>query len=148
MDFNIGGCPLPLVAPGLREILKELGVSRSTLKRRCRDLGIKRWAWHKRNKVVRPNRSLEVGGEVVQDSETGHPNDATSQPYTFIVRATYGDDTVKFQLCSNSRFEDLVMELHERFKLEVGRFKIKYEDNDGDWILIDNLKSVGQTVTT
>ncbi|CAI9106549.1 OLC1v1005733C1 [Oldenlandia corymbosa var. corymbosa] len=91
-------------------------VSRSTLKRRCRDLGIKRWSSHKKNKA--------------------HyiPEKGSTQTHSMIVKATYREDAVKFDLGSTSAFGELVEALKKRFDLVPNKFKIKYEDKEDGWI--------------
>ncbi|KAG5547247.1 hypothetical protein RHGRI_013049 [Rhododendron griersonianum] len=50
------------------------------------------------------------------------------------VKATYGDDIIKFQLPLTSGIIELKKEVAMR--LELDSFNLKYKDEDGDWILI------------
>ncbi|KAG5547249.1 hypothetical protein RHGRI_013051 [Rhododendron griersonianum] len=52
------------------------------------------------------------------------------------VKATYGDDIIKFQLPFTSGIIELKEEVAMRLKLELDSFSLKYQDVDGDWILL------------
>ncbi|XP_058214192.1 calmodulin-binding protein 60 B-like isoform X2 [Rhododendron vialii] len=52
------------------------------------------------------------------------------------VKATYGDDMIKFELPPTSGIIELKEEVAMRLKLELDRFDLKYKDEDGDWILL------------
>ncbi|PSR91419.1 hypothetical protein CEY00_Acc28763 [Actinidia chinensis var. chinensis] len=52
------------------------------------------------------------------------------------IKATYGEDTVKFDLSSTPRIVELMEEVAKRLELESGSFKVKYQDEDQEWILI------------
>ncbi|CAI9111164.1 OLC1v1011315C1 [Oldenlandia corymbosa var. corymbosa] len=169
----------------------ELGVTRPSLKRICRELGTYWWPLVKKNKVDHIQSSLKIpsttfepdGAEIIKQFGIRHcssdkareedasvadsvPSDTTDKSivpeneetdcgYPMIVKATYGDDIVKFPIRSNLGLQGLLKELDERFKSKGERFKIKYED-DGDWITIacnkdllfhmDTLRSSEETV--
>ncbi|XAR50199.1 hypothetical protein NMG60_11004457 [Bertholletia excelsa] len=60
-----------------------------------------------------------------------------------IIKATYGEDTIKFKFSSKSGFEQLNKEISKRINLKTGSFNIKYWDSDQELILItreDGLK--------
>lgn len=61
---------------------------------------------------------------------------ATNTEKTLMIKATYKEDMVKFPftlLDGLVKLEELVA---TRFQLSLGRFRLKYEDTDGDTILI------------
>lgn len=61
---------------------------------------------------------------------------AVEDQSSIIVKAKYGDDMIKFELPLPSRKVKLEEEVKKRLKLSDGSFKIKYLDEDGDWILV------------
>ncbi|KAL3499015.1 hypothetical protein ACH5RR_041747 [Cinchona calisaya] len=159
----------------LADVAESLKVGRSTLKRICRDFGIKRWPSHKRKKDSHIHSSLRLPTasveEVIQEPDkecyqnisavvkevtvsVPTSEDKIDKYKSMIVKATYGEDKVVFPLHSNS-IEYLSHKIAKKFKLEVESFTIKYEDEDGDWIMIpcdedlhfriETLKSLGQS---
>ncbi|KAL3499022.1 hypothetical protein ACH5RR_041754 [Cinchona calisaya] len=159
----------------LAGVAESLKVGRSTLKRICRDFGIKRWPSHKRKKDSHIHSSLRLPTasveEVIQepDKECYQNISAVEKEVTvsvptsevkidkynsMIVKATCGEDKVVFPLHSNS-IEYLSHKIAKKFKLEVESFTIKYEDEDGDCIMIpcdedlhfriETLKSLGRS---
>ncbi|KAM7531449.1 hypothetical protein LguiB_034859 [Lonicera macranthoides] len=100
-----------------------LGISRSTLKRICRDNGINVWPYRKRKKNIMhtiPHDTIPL-----QDAN----NSVT-------IKATYEDDVIKFQVPLSLRMDDLREKVAKRLNLEVGSFKVKHKDDDGDLVLI------------
>lgn len=69
-------------------------------------------------------------------SETTTQKDHESCSSSFTVKATFGDDMMKFKLYTFSRKDDLDNEVAKRLKLPIGRFRINYMDEDNDWIWI------------
>lgn len=55
---------------------------------------------------------------------------------SIMVKVTCNDDIIKFRLLVSARKVDLEQEVAMRLNLTVGSFKIKYLDEDGDWVLI------------
>uniref|UniRef100_A0A5B7BLX0 PB1 domain-containing protein n=1 Tax=Davidia involucrata TaxID=16924 RepID=A0A5B7BLX0_DAVIN len=109
----------------LEDAAKSLRVSRSTLKRNCREHGITQWPSHKRNKVNEqgpPCSSLSHGQTVV----------ATVRTVTIV--AIYKDDLFKFEISVESGMVVLEEEIAKRIK--VTSFKIKYFDEDGDLVSV------------
>ncbi|GKV39990.1 hypothetical protein SLEP1_g47674 [Rubroshorea leprosula] len=52
------------------------------------------------------------------------------------IKATYGEDIIRFKMSSSCGIVDLKEEVGKRLKLEVGTFDIKYLDDDNEWVLI------------
>lgn len=52
------------------------------------------------------------------------------------IKATYGDDIIRFRISVSSGIMELKEEVAKRLKLEVGTFDIKYLDDDSEWVLI------------
>ncbi|KAA8546733.1 hypothetical protein F0562_003162 [Nyssa sinensis] len=52
------------------------------------------------------------------------------------IKAEYGEDKIRFQMSSTSGIDELKEEVTKRLMLKANTFSIKYEDDDGDWILI------------
>lgn len=65
-------------------------------------------------------------------THANHVNSSSS----ITVKATYGEDMMKFKLYSSSRKDDLDRELAKRLQLPIGKFRIKYMDEDNDYIWI------------
>lgn len=124
------------------------GVSRSTFKRICRGLGIKRWESGKRKmgnnipfklkegfndgKSSRRNFSY-LGLAPVHETVVGHSSQDSSK---MTVKATYVNATIRFELPDFSGIAELEENVIERLHLERKSFSIKYQDEEGDWILI------------
>ncbi|KAM7491492.1 hypothetical protein LguiA_034413 [Lonicera macranthoides] len=140
-----------------------LGASRSTMKHACRVHGIKKWPFPKKKKFKPPPSSLKHVNGFVQGGDErvpkfGNSENSCSDPplmhamsvaaHTIsnitpkqdvdgvTVKATYGVEMIRFRLSFSSRKADLVEKMTQRFPLNDGTFNIKYEDDDGDWILI------------
>ncbi|XP_058214187.1 serine/threonine-protein kinase ssp1-like [Rhododendron vialii] len=52
------------------------------------------------------------------------------------LKATYGDTTIKFNLPLTSGISELNKEVLKRLEFEPGRFRVEYEDEDEDGVLI------------
>lgn len=52
------------------------------------------------------------------------------------VKAKYKEDMVRFKLPLSSGFSELCDEVAKRFKLIVGTFQLKYQDDDDEWVLL------------
>ncbi|GAA0166171.1 hypothetical protein LIER_40133 [Lithospermum erythrorhizon] len=164
--FHIGLDELKLhFRKRLDEAAKDLGVSRSTLKRIRKSCGIQRWPSHKKNKV---NQSLFMKENLKHAPHTGedimvgssgtdstHPvlpmptrihsthdihtdqHQTVSEVDRFVaIKASHRDVMLKFLLNSRSSLKDLQKEVAKRLKLQAGRCNMKYQDEDGDCISI------------
>ncbi|XP_016507148.2 protein NLP6 isoform X2 [Nicotiana tabacum] len=126
----------------LSDAAESLQVSRSTLKRLCRKYGIRRWPLSKRKKTLgesdyQPLNMLPKKKKAITSATTStHENHGNSSSSSITVKATYGDDMMKFKLYSFSRKEDLDKELDKRLQLPIGKFRTKYMDEDNDYIWI------------
>ncbi|XP_016548232.1 protein NLP7 isoform X2 [Capsicum annuum] len=130
----------------LSDAAESLQVSRSTLKRLCRKYGIRRWPLSKRKKntnsdnqalTILPKKNKSTTSEITT-SHTDH--ESSSGNSCFTIKATYGDDMMKFKLYTFSRKDDLDNEVAKRLQLPIGGFRINYmdEDNDRIWIACDD----------
>lgn len=52
-----------------------------------------------------------------------------------IVKETYNGVTIRFELSDLSRVAELQDNVTDRLQLERSSFSIKYQDDEGDWIL-------------
>ncbi|KAK4404059.1 protein NLP4 [Sesamum angolense] len=154
-------------------------VSRSTLKRACRDYGIKRWPSRQNNKknpslfeASTSNKRVRSSDQQVLVSSSNNPPPQispvhnqnvlqtsgieSSQNHTkltedgfVLIKAKFGEDTVKLQLLLSSGIEKLKEEVGKRFNLMNGSFKLYYLDED-EWILLaidDDLQLCMKTST-
>ncbi|KAA8539144.1 hypothetical protein F0562_025836 [Nyssa sinensis] len=127
----------------LDDVAKIFNVSRSTIKRICREHTIFRWPQRKIDNV---NDSLFMSDLPCSDLSRGQamvvvahtrPSITTMQDVKSVtIKATYVDIYIKLQLTSTARMVELDEEIVKRLKLKVGCFRIKCMDEDNDWILL------------
>ncbi|PWA50647.1 PB1 domain, RWP-RK domain protein [Artemisia annua] len=131
-----------------------LGVSRSKLKRICTSLDIKGWL-HTSNKSDSHSSNFQRSNEHNPATHTEHAMysstrvetiliDELGQPKTTLknsvkpltIKATYKEDTVRFPFILSDGLTKLKEQIATRFPLKLESFRLKYEDKDGDIILI------------
>ncbi|KAK1403047.1 hypothetical protein POM88_002652 [Heracleum sosnowskyi] len=117
---------------------KYFDVSRSTFKRICRDHGIKRWPSHKKKLDSQsPCKLRRVNNEEPSRKKSYCSGISPLQDADMItVKATYKEIAIKFEVLDSSGMIDLEDNVIERLKMERGTFSIKYQDDEGDWVLI------------
>ncbi|KAL1543584.1 protein NLP6-like [Salvia divinorum] len=130
----------------LKDVAKELGVGRSTVKRACREHGIRRWPNRKEHKKNPSLFEEESYGDSEQDmlpsTDNVHPLENVTQINTgsadkVIVKVKYNEDLIKFELSLPLLgLAKLTEEVATSLNLEMGSFKLKYMDEDGDEILL------------
>ncbi|CAL5390434.1 unnamed protein product [Camellia sinensis] len=139
----------------LENAAKNLKVSKSTLKRVCRTFGIERWPPRKINKVgcsqldasalcVDLEQSSLLNLDHLPSAQPSativhtEPHDTTMQDANVVtMKAKYAEgNAIKFRLSSSSGLTELQQEVAQRLSLEAGTYCVKYEDEDGDLILI------------
>ncbi|KAJ9555798.1 hypothetical protein OSB04_010412 [Centaurea solstitialis] len=132
------------------EAAKNLNVSLSTLKRKCKALGI--YEWHgkdylKKNVIHSYKNQSDTNKEEHKGGEIQDPLANNRETYldenTVTIKAEYADDMIKFYLpISSTTFGTIKKEISEGFKLNPSDYKIKYLDEDGDWILLSSEKGM------
>ncbi|XP_057801120.1 protein NLP6-like isoform X3 [Salvia miltiorrhiza] len=123
----------------LKDVEKELGVGRSTIKRACKEYHIDRW----------PNKEEHIKNLSLIQKQSGRDSQQdTSNEYTHpvivveeekekvMIKVKYKEDTIKFELCLSLGVSKLFEEVATRLKLKVDTFKLKYVDEDNDEILL------------
>ncbi|CAL5360757.1 unnamed protein product [Camellia sinensis] len=141
----------------LEDAAESLGVSRSTVKRACREYNITWWSPYKRSKDNQLFSNKLVQG-VVQEQILGSSQPPISDPphmqdmviasctkphfiavqdeSIVTIKAKYGDDFIKFQLPVSSGMVEFQHQVAKRLKLQGGTYHVKHQDEDNDWILI------------
>ncbi|KAL7168363.1 hypothetical protein ACSBR2_038744 [Camellia fascicularis] len=141
----------------LEDAAKSLGVSRSTVKRACKEYNITWWPPYKRskdnqllsNKLVQGIVQEQILGSSqppisdpphMQDMATASctkPHFTAAQDASIVtIKAKYGDDFIKFQLPVLSGMVEFQQQVAKRLILQGGTYRVKYSDEDNDWVLI------------
>ncbi|PWA97749.1 NIN-like protein [Artemisia annua] len=116
----------------MKEAAKTLGVSLSTLKRKCNDFGLLGWQGPELPKKRKPSHTNEKDNGAIHD-----PSPVSRNENTMTIKAEYADDIIKLRLCiSEAKFVTVENEISKKLKLPVGTYKIKYLDEDEEWILM------------
>ncbi|XP_074332365.1 protein NLP7-like isoform X2 [Apium graveolens] len=129
---------------------KYFNVSRSTFKRICRDNGIKRWRSHGKKLDSQSSPELRrANNEEPSRNKSSFSGIFPLQDTDMItVKATYNEVAIKFEVLDSSGIVDLEDNVIERLKIERNTFSIKYQDDDGDWVLIACDKDVQKCIKT
>ncbi|GKC34285.1 NIN-like protein, partial [Tanacetum coccineum] len=121
-----------------KKAAKELGVSLSTFKRKRKKLGMSGWlgpdlpqrkACNSNKNQSNQSHTHEKDNGIIQDPSPVKRNDNT------VIKAEYADDIIRLHI-SDITFVTVENEIGKQFKLKHGSFKIKYLDEDEDWILM------------
>nr|GEU69974.1 protein kinase-like domain, phloem protein 2-like protein [Tanacetum cinerariifolium] len=124
----------------MKKAAEELGVSLSTLKRKHNKLGMSGWqgpdlpqrkAYNSSNNQSTESHTHEKDNGIIQDPSPVKRNDKT------VIKAEYAGDIIKLHLgISELTFVTVENEIGKKLKLKHGTFKIKYLDEDEEWILM------------
>ncbi|XP_028052393.1 protein NLP7-like [Camellia sinensis] len=141
----------------LDDAAKSLGISRSTVKRACREYNITWWSPRKRskdnhllsNKLVQAAVQEQIGEpsqppisdpprkQDVATASRPKPRFTVAQDTSVAtIKAKYGDDFIRFQLPVLSGMIEFQQQVAKRLNLKGGTYRVKYQDEDNDWILI------------
>ncbi|KAK1408215.1 hypothetical protein QVD17_39850 [Tagetes erecta] len=120
----------------MKEAAIYLNVSLSTLKRKFKELGILEWPGP--NFVKRKVNDSSIIQVITNEQENGaiqDPSILNLNKNILTIKAAYRDDMIKFHLpISPTSFLTVKKEIGEKLNLSVGSYKLKYLDEDGDWI--------------
>ncbi|GMQ03779.1 hypothetical protein CsSME_00049440 [Camellia sinensis var. sinensis] len=65
------------------------------------------------------------------------PHFPTAQDTSIVtIKAKYGDDFIKFQLPVLSGMVEFQQQVAKRLNLQGGTYRVKYQDEVNDWILV------------
>ncbi|CDP11034.1 unnamed protein product [Coffea canephora] len=122
----------------LEDAAKVLGVSRSTLKRICREYGINRWPPRKARKVNQAFAEQRVVRPSTENTEERHRPDTArlGDDSSIWVKAEYQGYTMKFRLPLSASKFNLEEKVAQRLNPMIGSFKIEYQDEENEWIWI------------
>ncbi|CDP21649.1 unnamed protein product [Coffea canephora] len=122
----------------LKDAAKVLQVSRSTLKRICREYDIRRWPPRKARKVNQASAEQRVVQPSTENTEERHWPDTTrlGDDSSIWVKAEYQGCTMKFRLPLSAHKFNLEEKVAQRLNLPIGSFKIEYQDEENEWIWI------------
>ncbi|XP_042016982.1 protein NLP7-like [Salvia splendens] len=127
----------------LKDVAKELDAGRSTIKRACREHGIRRWPNridHKKNpSIIEEQSAADLEQDMLPSTDNFHSLDNVTQINTgrVIVKVKYKEYFIRLESSlSLLGLANLSEEVATSLNLEMGSFKLKYMDEDGDEILI------------
>ncbi|KAJ0615745.1 putative PB1 domain-containing protein [Helianthus annuus] len=137
-DKSISPCSSSLDdTPPKKMLALKLTVSESTLKSKFKDLGIPEWPGPKlmKGKPNDPSISLIDNTNEEDNGAVQEPSAYTINKDTLTIKVDHADDMIKFHLpISQATFLTVESEIGIKFKLTGGTYKLKYLDEDGDWI--------------
>lgn len=122
-----------------KDAAESFGVSLSTFKRNCRLVGITRWQPGKRKLIDNETgqRNFSSGMPHVQDVQDTPAVAPTCQELNNMdVKVMYNGVPIRFEIPTSSGITELENNVIERLPLNKKSFSIKYQDDEGDWVLI------------
>ncbi|KAL7253792.1 hypothetical protein ACSBR1_008188 [Camellia fascicularis] len=141
----------------LKDAAESHAVSRSTVKRACREYNITWWSPRKRSKDNQLLSNKLVQGGVQEQileysqppiSDPPHMQDMATASHTkphftaahdtsiMTIKEKYGDNFIKFQLAVSSGMVEFQQQVAKRLSLQGGTYRVWYQDEGNDWILI------------
>ncbi|XP_058188436.1 uncharacterized protein LOC131306237 [Rhododendron vialii] len=140
----------------IKNAANDLKVSKSTLKRICREYGIKRWPPRKEQELIsqsRPNKSPAVVDQEqipqLNPDTLLPPNQVPANSDTYRVKVKCEEGTIiKFRLSSPWRKVELEQEVKKRLPFEAGTYDIKYKDEDDDLILLSCDEDLAECISS
>lgn len=93
--------------------------------------------------------SSNSSGSMIHGSSSGYQNFKNQKPSKgkstivdggskIVVKATYGEDTIRFKFDPSTGYYKLYEEVAARFKLQDGSFQLKYLDDEEEWVMLVN----------
>ncbi|KAJ9555713.1 hypothetical protein OSB04_010327 [Centaurea solstitialis] len=111
------------------------------MKRKCKDLDIE---WQEKdhlkknvNYLYESQSERNDEGKAALQGPLADNKEVCLDENTVTIKAECEEDMIKFTLpISSATFATIVEEIGKRFKLDPANFRLKYQDKDGDWILL------------
>ncbi|PWA89249.1 NIN-like protein [Artemisia annua] len=123
----------------MEEAAKILGVSVSTLKRNHNKLCNSGWQGPDLPQRNANNTNRNQSKQSQTNEGCSDPTFVNRNEITVTIKAEYADDMIKFYLpISEATFVTVKNIIGMKFKLTLRNYKLKYLDEDSDWILIDS----------
>nr|XP_043630032.1 protein NLP6-like [Erigeron canadensis] len=128
---------------------KNLNVSISTLKRKCKKVGISEWQGPSAVKRKVNNSSNQSDTDEEDIGALHEPSAVNRNKDNLTIKAEYAGDMIKFHLhIIEATFETVMDEISTRFKLTPGSYKVKYLDEDKDRILLTSEQDLSDCIKT
>lgn len=127
---------MPAYSPGSHNSSSSHYVSlkRATSEAKLLDLG-----QEKTKLLVRSNsKNIFINDHVTAEAPLMRQNlNNENEMVTYKVKASFGEEKIRFSLHHQSSFEDLKQEVLRRFDIDIiSKIDIKYLDDDAEWVLL------------
>ncbi|KAG9144787.1 hypothetical protein Leryth_017258 [Lithospermum erythrorhizon] len=111
--------------------------SKEVLKRALSDVQLPLYQQEESKLLIRSQSHKIFTEPASLEALTPPPVEVVPETSIFKVKASFGEENIRFSLQPHWAFTDLHRELRRRFSVDdVGRIDIKYLDDDSEWVLL------------